>query len=228
MLAAGNNADLYEAVLGGHGITTRRGRGALIVTDTPLPYYSQVVTLDRAAGTADRDMPRPCAVKDSFASLGLAPDGFDILFEARWIWREATGERAMPEGWVRVTEPADLAAWERAWKANGSPTDRAMFLPAHLEDPWLGFFGRRAGDGADFESGCIGNRSAECVGLSNVFGRSPDAFAEAAAVVERFGGGLPVVGYEAGEALDHAMRAGFEDVGPLRVWVSREPDRAVQ
>ena len=31
----------------------------------------------------------------------------------------------------------------------------------------------------------------------------------------------PVVGYEDGEALDAASAAGFEPLGPLRVWLQR-------
>jgi hypothetical protein len=38
--------------------------------------------------------------------------------------------------------------------------------------------------------------------------------------VARFGAGLPIVGYLAGESLARVVRLGFRTVGPLRVWVT--------
>jgi hypothetical protein len=39
-----------------------------------------------------------------------------------------------------------------------------------------------------------------------------------AAAAARFPG-LPVVGYESGDALEVASRHGFQPIGPLRVWL---------
>jgi hypothetical protein len=51
--------------------------------------------------------------------------------------------------------------------------------------------------------------------MSNAFGDLP----EAADAVSALHPGLPVVGYESGAELDTAIGAGFEDCGPLRVWL---------
>jgi len=73
-----------------------------------------------------------------------------------------------------------------------------------------------------FDAGCIANRSRGVVGLSNVFSTNEPASAvyEAAAIAaSTFAAGLPLVGYELGEALRAARAAGFEAAGALRVWL---------
>lgn len=78
-----------------------------------------------------------------------------------------------------------------------------------------------------FEKGCIGNRSRNCIGLSNVFSisRSSRIYDQATATVASIDPRLPVVGYEASENLEAACRNGFEVVGNLRVLVA-QTDRA--
>jgi hypothetical protein len=63
--------------------------------------------------------------------------------------------------------------------------------------------------------GCVANLSPGAVGFSNFFAVDDDDHVAAGAVaaVARFGAGLPVVGYEAGEALARAQRLGFRSVG---------------
>jgi hypothetical protein len=72
-------------------------------------------------------------------------------------------------------------------------------------------------------AGCIANRSDDCVGLSNVFAEEPSAttFAEAADAVAAISGDVPVVGYESGAELDHAIQASFAMTGDLRILVTR-------
>jgi hypothetical protein len=71
-------------------------------------------------------------------------------------------------------------------------------------------------------AGAIANRAANVVGWSNLFVPTlhADRFrAECLAQVTRAFPGLPIVGYEAGEALAQARALRLETVGPLRVWV---------
>jgi hypothetical protein len=71
-------------------------------------------------------------------------------------------------------------------------------------------------------AGAIGNRSQTVVGLSNLFtvSAAPDeAWAGAVATLSAVFPGLPLVGYEQGEDLVAALRAGFTSAGSLRVWV---------
>jgi hypothetical protein len=72
--------------------------------------------------------------------------------------------------------------------------------------------------------GAIVNRTGPTVGLSNVFttGISPDTlWSDVAAAVGDLCERLPLVGYEHGEGLAHALAGGFEQIARLRVWLKR-------
>lgn len=92
------NASWCALVCAQHGVGTRDD-GRLLVTDgPPPPYYPHAMTLDPAttadevvAAVAGRDA---CGVKDSFAVLDLAADGFAVLFEASWLVLD--GDPAVP------------------------------------------------------------------------------------------------------------------------------------
>jgi hypothetical protein len=74
--------------------------------------------------------------------------------------------------------------------------------------------------------GGILNRGAEVVGLSNLFGFAIElVWRSLVATAGEIFPGLPLVGYEHGDELAAAHRAGFETVGPLRVW--RLPGRVL-
>ena len=67
-------------------------------------------------------------------------------------------------------------------------------------------------------AGCVASRSAAVVGLSNRFGPD-DLAAGCLAAVQDFGPGLPVVGYDQEPALALMKSLGFQELGPLRVWL---------
>ena len=70
------------------------------------------------------------------------------------------------------------------------------------------------------------NQGADVVGLSNLFGFPIDVvWRSLVATAGEIFPGLPLAGYERGDDLAAAHRAGFETVGPLRVW--RLPARAL-
>ena len=134
IMAAGNNADLYEAMFSSQGLRYQRLPFAFVGHDEPPPYYSNLTILspDRAdeivghIKTLAERFGGAVGVKDSFCRLELEPNGFRTLFEASWIWREP-GVRSVSRGWHRIEDETDLALWEAAWKRSGSPTDRRMF-----------------------------------------------------------------------------------------------------
>ncbi|MEL6595830.1 MAG: hypothetical protein AAFQ47_07825 [Pseudomonadota bacterium] len=226
-----NNADWYEAVFSAHGLRYRRLAFAFVAEDTPPPYYSKLTVLSpeenanvllelaklatRFAGTL--------SLKDSFCQLGLAQNGFESLFEASWLWR-APRQVSVPRGWEKLSNAKDLLLWEECWKRNGSPTDQRMFPETLLARDDVNFFGRRAND--RFIAGCIVNRSAESIGLSNVFAETPSEafFAQAADTAASVDGDLPVVGYESGDELVFAHQADFDTVGQLRILVTRQAE----
>ena len=119
---------------------------------------------------------------------------------------------------------AGLDDWELSWA--GAPVDpkspslARVFLPALLADDNVAFIA--AYQGHRLVAGAIAHRAANVVGWSNLFVPTvqADRFrGECLAQVVRAFPGLPVVGYEAGEALARACTLGFGTVGPLRVWV---------
>jgi len=237
VLAAHNNAHWCDTVCRAHGIPGEFHEH-LWIDRHPVPrFYPNAVTLSARSGVADqlaaiRDLvaAAPLAsfgVKDSFATLDLAPLAFHILFEAHWLWRAASRPPPAPLGtgltWTTVQEPADLSRWEAAW--NGVPAEKPStlpprtFLPALLNDPDIRFIAGYAD--RQIVAGAIANRTGDVVGVSNVF--SPEADAARcwagclATIIDAFPR-LPLVGYERGNELAIAQALGFEVVGPLRVW----------
>lgn len=230
-LCAANNADLYQAKFRAHGLPDQRTSAFWSSYAIAPPYYSNMTTLDPDATEVqlieidrltDR-LGRRLGIKDGFSKLDLNSHGFRLLFSASWIWAEPHETlSSAPRGWVRVSDVVELDHWERSWKESGSQTNANVFTPALLSDSNIHIYGRLADGG--FDAGCIVNRSPEVVGISNIFCLSgtPKAFQDAALLASIASAGLPVVGYDSGEALDEMKRQGFKTVGLLRIWLSDE------
>ncbi|MFD5323136.1 hypothetical protein [Streptomyces sp. NPDC127092] len=219
-----------------HGLTGAFGARAWTSPRRGPLYYPDAVTLTEEA-TADDvltgiDRTAPGAsVKDSHARLDLAAAGFRLLFEASWIHRPADLPAPPATGdWRRVRTPDELAAWALAW-SGGDADEAALFRPALLDDPATTIVAGHAADGRIL-GGAVLTESAGVTGVSNLFtadgpegpdgAEGPDgppaSYAWAGALAAA-APGLPVVGYEAGDDLDAALAAGFEPLGPLRVWL---------
>ena len=106
--AARNNAEWCDTVCRAHGTPGTFGAGAWTTSRRSPPFYPDAVTLapnvvgDHLLRCVDASV--GCSVKDSFATLELASDGFRILFEADWIGRAGAPPR--PE----ATRPAGDAS----------------------------------------------------------------------------------------------------------------------
>jgi hypothetical protein len=127
-----------------------------------------------------------------------------------------------------VTSTAGLIAWEQSWageEVNATAISRPrVFMPRLLADTNVVFVSIQRDD--RIVGGGILNRGADVVGLSNLFGFPiVVVWRSLVATAGEFFPGLPLVGYERGDDLAAAHRAGFETVGPLRVW--RLPARAL-
>ncbi|MFG2973692.1 hypothetical protein ACGFYY_11880 [Streptomyces sp. NPDC048331] len=220
--AALNNAQWCDAVCRAHGVSTHYDGESLWVgaRRTP-PMYPDAVTLEPGvpAGSVVRgvDIASPgCSVKDSFADLDLAEDGFEVLFEAQWIHRPAAAPIPEPEAeaagleWSEVADAEELAAWEAAFDNDG---DDRLFRPALLRDGIVFLAGRADGR---IVAGAVASTGGGVVGVSNLFGA---AWAGVLGAVSDRWPELDVVGYEHGEDLEAAVGAGFTAIGPLRVWL---------
>lgn len=195
------------------------------VNAEPVPrFYPNVVTL--TTGEADIDeqrqivdmlktsnLPGRWAVKDSFKSLDLRRQGFEVLHEAKWIRKMQ--QEAAPHAWQdRPMTLVSGLSWERA-KPGGEGFPEALFS----DENFAMFSGRR--DGAVVAGGTF-YKSDGVVGLSNVVADSDDAPAvwrDLAILATTTFPGVPVVGYESGNELKAARKAGFTAGDPLRVWV---------
>lgn len=232
VIAADNNADLYEAVFSSQGLRYERLPFGFVARDQPPPYYAHLTTLSHKA---QNDICRQfkdvvqrfsgrAVMKDSFCQMDAQSEGLEVLFDASWIW--FGNDKQCPScTWKRVKSNSDLQLWQDAWKQSGFPTDVKMFNETFLNKEDIFIFGQK--NSGVFEKGCIGNRSRNCIGLSNVFSisRSSRIYDQATAAVASIDPRLPVVGYEASENLEAACRNGFEVVGNLRVLVAQN-DRA--
>ncbi|MFD9406869.1 hypothetical protein ACFWBN_07565 [Streptomyces sp. NPDC059989] len=223
LAAARNNAEWCDAVCRGHGPRGEFTPDAWTSAHPTPPLYPDAVTLTPDASAAallagiDAGSPGGRSVKDSFAVLDLAGDGFEVLFEAQWIHHPAP--KAAPSGleWSEVSTAGELAEWEAAWDGEEST---GLFHPA-LPGSDIVFLAGRAG--GRIVAGAAANRTGPVVGVSNLFAHD-DADVDAAwagvlsGIAARWPG-LPIVGYEHGDDLDAALRNGFTAIGPLRVWL---------
>ena len=135
-VGAENNAEWCDLVVRSHG-----GQGIFAhdawtsPTRTP-PLFPDAVTLIPSPLVPDLlsriDASSGCTIKDSFASLDLAPEGFSVLLHAQWITSPALPDQAwnVPPDWTRITDPDGLALWEEAWCHDDGP--RGLFLPELL------------------------------------------------------------------------------------------------
>ncbi|WP_203819738.1 hypothetical protein [Paractinoplanes ferrugineus] len=224
--AARNNADWCAAVGDSHGLAHTFSEKAWRSSDRTPPYYPDAVTLQPDAAPADFlseiDTASPgCSVKDSFAALDLVPYGFVELFTAQWIHRRP--ELAAPSKpnlrAERISTAAQLRIWQTAWHGGGNAPD--VFRPELLDDPAVLVVGLHLGD--DLRAGAVLNDSSGVVGISNVF-TVDDSDADVAwssaitAAADSFPG-VPLIGYQHGDDLAHALAGGFTTLGPLRVWL---------
>jgi hypothetical protein len=229
---AANNADLHQSIFRAHGLKDHRNQLFWWSEESAPPYYANLTTLDPEAvemqfAGIERlrlALGRSFSIKDGFRRLDLVPLGFRPLFDACWIWLDplhpaADGRAELPAQWTRITDDGELEEWESAWRA-ASPTDKRVFPSTILDDADVAIFGRTTGD--RFDAGCIANRSAAVVGLSNIFatsGMTRELYEQAVAAAFSFVADRPLVGYEHGAMLQMAQSVGFEPAGPLRVWL---------
>jgi hypothetical protein len=220
--AAGNNAEWCDAVCRSHGLPGTFSHDAWTNPRRTPPLYPDAVTLRAAASApavlAAIDTATPGAtVKDSFARLDLSADGFDVLFEAEWLYREASPRPRDVEEWQQIRDPGALERWESAWAGAQGP--RGLFRSELLDEPNVVVLSLER-DGR-IAAGAILSRSKAVVGVSNLFslaGELAAAWPGCLAGAAQVWPGASVVGYEAGHELDAAHAAGFVSTGLLQVW----------
>jgi hypothetical protein len=239
-LAAYNNALWCDAVCRAHD-HPGEFHEALWFTRLGAPrFYPDAVTIgdveaapaqtEAIAALVGSTRQREWSVKDSFQSLDLKSLGFEPLFDAEWIALSGPLPDVARTEYRSsiVTSTVGLIAWEQCWageEVNATAVSRPrVFMPGLLADTNVVFVSIKRDDG--IVGGGILNQGADVVGLSNLFGFPIDVvWRSLVATAGEIFPGLPLVGYERGDDLAAAHQAGFETVGPLRVW--RLPARAL-
>lgn len=219
-LAAENNARWCLAVCQAHGCRTSL-EDAYWACAYPPRFYSNLVTLRPGLGALVGAV-RPGGFKDSFFDIDGGALGYRELFQAEWIWMASQEPFLTVFEWRRVATDDELQCWEAAWAhGDADATDAPRQFPASLlDDEDIAFM---AGyDQGVLTSGFALNLTEPVVGVSNVFSALGDkslTWLDIALAAPSVFPGRPVVGYERGDDLLAAQRAGFQTAGQLRVWV---------
>jgi len=152
-------------------------------------------------------------IADSFGLLDLAAQGFDLLFAATWLHHRGLATAAPTPQWNRVLDSDVMTRWNQHHDTSGVlPSD----LWAH---PRFTVLARH--DGEILTGGAILHDAGKVVGLSNTWSSDdipvdPRELLELAAEIHP---GRAVVGYAWGAGLQTMLGAGFEPLGPHRVWI---------
>lgn len=161
--------------------------------------------------------------KDSFHEIEPVDPRYSVLFSADWIWMDARDGGSVELEWKRVSSDSELLAWEERW-ADGDDDAKnhpRQFPSALLKKEDIEFWSASAK--GEFVGGVLFNLTPPVVGISNLF--TVGGFGEAVwndlpQLIARQFPGLDMVGYERGSDLELAIRAEFELIGRLRIWVN--------
>ncbi|WP_048749246.1 hypothetical protein [Paenibacillus sp. P22] len=212
--AVRNNAVWCGIVCDAHGIE-HGCTGDVWLTSTPAPaFYPDMITLashiDPSAAQLHAEDRKRTFIKDSFASLDLFSCGYEILFDASWIFHPAASKSApIAAGWRVVSSAADFELWvEAAGLAS-------VLHPEAMERQEVKLF-MHDEDGTS--AGFIATCAADVVGISNVWETGRSAWPDFAPIVSRAYPGVDLVGYERDGNLRAARQSGWQELGPLRVW----------
>jgi len=210
----------YDSLCAVHGVPCSIDDDVWCADAPPPPLHSTAKTVEPGA-RPDRALAAVVdsgSIADSFGSFDLTGEGYRLLFEARWIHRPAAavGTRQLPAGWSSVGTAAEL----RAWTSRHDTQD--VLLPALLQRSAFRVIGKRYDDG--YGAGAVLHLCSGVVDISNVWSTSKDLdwtdLVHAAAALFP---GRALVGYQRGADLENASAAGFDTLGPQRVWI-RDPD----
>ncbi|MEV6829859.1 hypothetical protein [Amycolatopsis sp. NPDC051102] len=122
---------------------------------------------------------------------------------------------SVKDSFATLDLPGFSVLFEATWIACGpgvpEPGWRRVTEHAYPADPSVAVLSRGSAE-------VVAHRGDDVVGLSNFVGPDEHWPGAVAAVASAFPG-LPVVGYEHGDALRVALDHGAQPLGPLRVWV---------
>ena len=204
----------YDDVMALHGVPTARDGGLWRALAPPPPFHSVAKTLRPGVDStvAVQTAEGRGGVADSYADLDLP--GFTLLFEATWLHRApAPSGRRAAGSWVALRTPELLTLWSERHDYVG------VLPPAVLDHRAFAVLGRF--DEGELVGGAVVHAGPGSVDLSNTWaapGRTMD-WEELVDVAQGLHPGHALTCYAHGEELSGLLGAGFEPVGPQRVWV---------
>jgi hypothetical protein len=209
----------YDAIFSMHGIATALEGGIWWALDQPPRWHSAAKTIERTAPKQGVVLAveqfEHCSVADSFGSVDLSDEGFDLLFEANWLHHRPLPEAssALPKGWSKLRTQEELERW------NAEHDTSDVLLPSILRDQSFEILSH-CEDGVLIGGAVLHDWGGQAIGMSNewvVPGRELDVEA-LLACVSNLHEGRAVVGYAGGYALDLHVAAGFSRLGPHLIW----------
>lgn len=217
--AVEDNVGWCGAVIAAHG-GAPHATSAVWLNPGPSPrFYPNLITR-RPGARAEVDIVLPrlratlapgWGVKDSFADLDLAADGFTPVVRAEWhgVRRQAG---SIPPGWTQVGDAAELAAWETAWSEGAVSR---TFPDQMLGRPDIAFWRRQTDGGV--AAGFVAHVTARAVGLSNWFAADAEtALTDAVDVAAACWPGRPIVFWSSSPVGLTVARP----LGALTVWIA--------
>ena len=221
-IAVGASLAWYEDVFRVHRIRTRYEGGLWWALGEPPRWHSVAKTVHPKVPAARVlravEQFESCSVADSYGTLDLAANGFQLLFRATWLFRDApaTPTPSWPDGWSVVSDQDELAAWNALQDTTG------VMVPALLRHPRFTFLVRRASE--QMVAGAVLHRVDHAVELSNTWARGYEGneIPSMLRCAEVLYSGLPVVGYSRNDTVNSYTDAGFGALGPQVVWVRGE------
>ncbi|MBN8880816.1 MAG: hypothetical protein J0H73_00680 [Salana multivorans] len=214
----------YDAVAELHDLPVRVDDRLWVALAEPPPWHSAVKTLradvDAAAALGVWGDRTGGSVADSFGVLDLAGRGFDLLIDATWVYHPGV-TAPWPEPWRVVREPDLLTRWCHRHDYAG------VLPPAVLDRADLHVLARIVDD--EPVAGAVVHDAGGAAGMSNLWSVSGvPTEADVTDVLACAGVLLPgraVTDYAWDEELAAVLAAGFEPVGPHRVWRTSTPPR---
>ncbi|WP_199614586.1 hypothetical protein [Paenibacillus alkalitolerans] len=217
-IAVSNNISWCGIVCDSHGIAQTSNKRMWGVLSKAPDFYPDIITSSRQVTNedireffGDRSI---SGIKDSFANLDLTALGFQVLFEAEWIFHPPfLNVEPVDTLWCIITTEEQYSIWSAA-----SGLEHVI-KPDLLKRDDVKIFMREK-DGA--VSGFIASLGANAVGVSNVYSvenGTEQLWPEIAKIVSTVFPDLPLVGYEHGDFLEAALTSGWTSIGPLRVWL---------
>ncbi|MDP5277187.1 hypothetical protein [Chengkuizengella axinellae] len=216
--AVKNNIAWCEIVCDSHGVAHTSKEHLWGVFSKAPKYYPELITKSKYSSVEDINnyinKVTVSSIKDSFANLNLSPLGFEILFNAKWIFHEGVHDsRSLHDKWRVINTEKDL----KKWTISSGLVD--IIKPDILNENSVKIFMYEQNNAV---CGFIANLSANVVGVSNVFTTdhaNEELWLDIPDIISTEFPGFPIVGYEHNENLIAANSAGWRSIGSLRVWI---------